>query len=568
MRIRGVLGTVVVVPGIALGLGALGELGACGSFAARWTWGELSVDHRLVALSLPVAWGIARLAARRFALARGLLDVWERADPWLATLLLHAILFRWPPTLFVAAFTLPLLLGFVAAARRAPLLTAVYTAAIIVTLAFVVPRVLSARLIARIAEVHDLSVDHRLEPDGKEINADGIRFQGRPGDLSQEDHVVLFLGDSFTYGSRLPYRDSYPYAFEDYVNQGECAAPVRAVNFGWISSSPLLSLRLLREIGYKYRPDLVVYNLDMTDFHDDLRYERDLRSEGDLEIDWTEVANLVASQWWPWGPVDVRAVLRLDRAPKATDGAAVPPEEERFFVTARPLEQTRADIERGVMKNLAAMHAFAVDVLDASFVLVVYPRAYQYSKRESPRNWEADRYEQLGRYAREPFRYFDQVAADLPYPVVSLLSAFEQSDRFPLFFRGDPHWNRYGAALAAETVARRLAAEGWVPCRIFTRSSSPAPSVTRSSRLILRRPSPVLNCAASGAPEAITSTRGFEKASGVASARDRTATRPHATDSVLFCTPSERSWEKVPHPSAAVNAARKAFGWSRGANAM
>ena len=460
MRIRSVLGTIVLVPGVALCLGAFG------SFETRWIWGDLSLDLRVPALALPVAWGIARLSARRFAAARTLLRGWEKADPWLATLLLHAILFRWPPTFFVAAFALPPLLVFVAAVRWAPFLTAVYTGAMVVTLAFVAPRVLSARLIARIAEVHDLSVDHRLEPDGMEINADGIRFQGRPEDLSEEDHVVLFLGDSFTYGWRLRYRDSYPYAFEDYVNRGECTAPVRAVNFGWISSSPLLSLRLLREIGYKYRPDLVVYNLDMTDFHDDLRYERDLWSEGDLEIGWSEVANLVANQWWPWGPVDVRAVFRLDGEPKATEGEEVPPEEERFFVTARPLEQTRADIERGVMKNLAAMHSFATDVLDASFVLVVYPRAYQYSNHESPRNWEADRYERLGRYAMEPFRYFDQVAADLSYPVVSLLSAFQKSDRFPLFFRGDPHWNRYGAALAAETIARELAAAGSIPCRL------------------------------------------------------------------------------------------------------
>jgi hypothetical protein len=467
MRIRGVLGTAVVVPGVAL------FLGTSGSFGVRWTWGELSIDTRLVALSLPVAWGVARLAARRFPWARGLLDVWEKADPWLATLLLHGILFRWPPTIFVAALTLPLLGVLVAAVRRAPLLTAVYTAAIVVTLAFVVPRALSARLIARIAEVHDLSVDHRLEPDGKEVNADGIRFLGRPGDLSVEDHVVLFLGDSFTYGWRLPYRDSYPYAFEDYVNQGECAAPVRAVNFGWISSSPLLSLRLLREIGYKYRPDLVVYNLDMTDFHDDLQYERDLQGEGDLEIDWVEVANLVASQWWPWGPVDVRAVLRLDGRAKATDAAEIPPEEERFFVTDRPLEQSRAHIERGVMKNLAAMHRFATEVLDAPFALVVYPRAYQYSKTESPRNWEADRYQRLGPYVLEPFRYFDEIAADLPYPVISLLSAFRKSGRFPLFFRGDPHWNRFGAALAAETVARELAAAGSIPCRL-----SPGPRRT------------------------------------------------------------------------------------------
>ena len=53
-----------------------------------------------------------------------------------------------------------------------------------------------------------------------------------------------------------------------------------------------------------------------------------------------------------------------------------------------------------------------------------------------------------------------------PVQTLSLLSVFETSRRFPLFQRGDPHWSRVGADLVAETVARRLAAEGLVPCRL------------------------------------------------------------------------------------------------------
>ena len=45
-----------------------------------------------------------------------------------------------------------------------------------------------------------------------------------------------------------------------------------------------------------------------------------------------------------------------------------------------------------------------------------------------------------GPHVQEPFRYFRDVEAQLPYPVFSLLPAFEQSTEFPLFFRDDPHW--------------------------------------------------------------------------------------------------------------------------------
>jgi hypothetical protein len=96
--------------------------------------------------------------------------------------------------------------------------------------------------------------------------------------------------------------------------------------------------------------------------------------------------------------------------------------------------------------------------------LVIYPRAYQYSLRESPGNWEALQYEPLGPWVREPFRYFEENATRLPYPVMSTLPAFENSDQFPLFQEDDPHWNEAGARLMAETVARWAAGSGLIPC--------------------------------------------------------------------------------------------------------
>jgi hypothetical protein len=366
----------------------------------------------------------------------------------------------------VALLTVGAVLGFVALARRAPAATALYAAIVWVFAAWLIPSHFSARIIARIAEVHDVSVDHRLVPDGDEINADGLRFRGTAEDLDPDDFVVLFLGDSFTYGLYLDYADAYPYAFETFVADGECRQPVRAVNFGWTSSSPLLSLRLLREIGYRYQPDLVVYNLDMTDFHDDLRYARELRQGGsNFSIDGAEIANVALNRVWPGEPIDVRRIFRIPEAPAPPDDQIALPE-ERFFVALQPLDETRDWIERGVAENLEALGAFADDVLGSGFAVVVYPRAFQYSRFESPRNWEEEKVERMGRHALEPFRYFDEQAAHLPYPVVSLLTAFQTSKRSPLFLTNDPHWTRFGAALAAETVARELGRLGLLPCEL------------------------------------------------------------------------------------------------------
>jgi hypothetical protein len=155
--------------------------------------------------------------------------------------------------------------------------------------------------------------------------------------------------------------------------------------------------------------------------------------------------------------------LRRPGPPRRVGGDPALPE-DRFFVTSAPLEVTRPWIERGVMKNLAELHDFAEDTLDVPMVLVLYPRAYQYSARESPENWERRSYEMLGRYVREPFRFFEEVADRLPYPVVNLMPTFENSEVFPLYQTDDPHWNRAGARLAARSVHRALGGLGALPC--------------------------------------------------------------------------------------------------------
>ena len=120
---------------------------------------------------------------------------------------------------------------------------------------------------------YDQTIDHRMRPDGEEINSDSIRFRGEAGSIDVDDFNIVFMGDSFTYGLHLEYEDAVPYATEQHLASRKCDTQVRIVNFGWPSSSPLLSVRLLRDIGHMYYPDLVVYMLDMTDFDDDLNYE-------------------------------------------------------------------------------------------------------------------------------------------------------------------------------------------------------------------------------------------------------------------------------------------------------
>jgi len=432
----------------------------------------LAIPHALLVPLLWGAWLLLRWAGRRGLAGRAdaILDRWKRADLWLAAVLIGAVVLETPSFLVYSLLAVTAIWGVLrllaAWIARSPVSLA---AAIVVVglLALIVPWVFEAAITARLAELHDLTVDHRPRPGG-EINEDRLRFAGTAADLVGEGFVVLFLGDSFTFGDTLQYDDAYPYVFERIVAGFDCTAPVRSVNGGWVSSSPLLALRLLREIGPEYRPDLVVYSLDMTDFHDDLLYEQRLREGGDLEIDTSEALVQLLVRTLP-GLSSQRTRLEGMRAAFRSRGggrneeAALP--EDRFFATAQPLERSVAHIEDGVVKNLAALHDLT-ETLGASMALVVYPRAYQYSMEESRESWESHRYEPMGPWVREPFRYFQEKASRLPYPVLNTLPAFEKADEFPLFREDDPHWNEAGARLMAETVARWTAESRLIPCRV------------------------------------------------------------------------------------------------------
>jgi len=431
----------------------------------RW-----SLSHLALAPLPWVIWLGLWLASRSSVYERSAtraLEGWRRTDLWIAAGVIYLILFQVTAPGLVGAAAASAILGAIYLLRAAPIATASVIAAVAIGAA-IVSKTLTAIVVAKVSEQFDLTVDHRLKPDGKNINSDGIRFGGEAEDVKEDEFVVLFLGDSFTFGTRLRNPATYPSSFEKRVTSRECSTTVRAINFGWPSASPLLGLRLLRRIGYKYKPDLVVYNLDMTDFHDDLRYERSLRSAGEFEIDSARILQQFLDRRLPWLNTDLADatglgdLLRRGR-PRQVGGEPEIPI-DRYFATKYPLDATRTWIEAGVMKNLAAIHDFAADTLGVPMVLVLTPRAYQYSSRESPENWERRFYEVLAPFVREPFRYFEEVGDRLPYPVVNLLTAFETSKTFPLYFEDDPHWNRDGARLAAKAAARAIGRLGLLPC--------------------------------------------------------------------------------------------------------
>ena len=95
----------------------------------------------------------------------------------------------------------------------------------------------------KISLVSDL--DHRMEPNIGDNNSDGIRCNKEPNSFAPEHLNIIFLGDSFVKGQKIPAKYAFPQRFERMAN-AYCnpELTVNVANFGWTSSSPYLSFRL------------------------------------------------------------------------------------------------------------------------------------------------------------------------------------------------------------------------------------------------------------------------------------------------------------------------------------
>ena len=398
---------------------------------------------------------------------------WSASDSWLTALIIYLIFFEPGPsiTAFMALFAvlafLASLFRYTAKHHRPALISFSLTAAAVI---FLVPPIADRIISHRLSYLHDTNLDHRLVPDGDEVNNDSLRYRGTPESFARADYRVMFMGDSYTYGYNLLYDDTFPVQFENMANNRNCSTRIAALNAGWVSSSPLLSLRLLQDIGPRYKPDLVVYTLDMTDFHDDLRYEINLRKQGDFRIDSTKLITHLLKKLFPdlagsQGEDILPGRLRLKTPVNSDHGIDFELPDDRFFITGQPLEDTKPLIERGVIKYLEGINDFVTRNLNGRMVLVLVPRAYQYSSRESPDNWERANYQTLGPYCLEPFRYFQEYGDILPYPVIDLLPDFQYTELFPLFFTDDPHWNEEGAKFVAGLILENLEEKSLIPCQ-------------------------------------------------------------------------------------------------------
>jgi hypothetical protein len=308
-------------------------------------------------------------------------------------------------------------------------------------------------------------------------NADGLRTHETRESFRQHRQRIAVMGDSFVFGLGVDDGKAVPQQLESLLQGRTPSGDVAVLNAGVISYSPLLERSAFREVVRSYLPTLTVLLLDLGDIGDDFDYAADIVPGSDPQDPRFQVGA------WTSGsrpallkladpllePLREPMVLmrRLANRPhrptsyldfEVTVGGVV--ERDRWFILRHPLTETRPYF----VATLSYIEDLAWDVRasGSEFVLIVVPRYFQWSERECPNDWAKARQTALGPHRYANFEFFAQAQQQVDFPIVSLLPAFQGTDRFPLVFDHDAHWNETGTRFVAETVADILIERGLV----------------------------------------------------------------------------------------------------------
>ena len=302
------------------------------------------------------------------------------------------------------------------------------------------------------------------------INSLGLREREISKRKPQGSKRLLLLGDSFTEGNGVEAKDAFPAQLQALIDSMQLPSRWEVINAGEASYSPLLMYLLLKKQLIELEPDLVILNLDLSDFFDDFQYSQ----LATFDVNGEPLA--VRPE-----PERTRGAWHVELAYRLKDFLKENTRAYNFFrrhivpfLAERPnasgdvrfdkYAMLRDDYAFGDGRDLALTFSYIKrirDLLDARgivFWLAVYPYAHQIS----PREWHVGRvfwgFEQNRVYSIEPQKQIEQLAQKSGIPVVNMTEDFQKRSKveFPLYFAYDGHFTPAGHSVAARALMRSL----------------------------------------------------------------------------------------------------------------
>ena len=307
----------------------------------------------------------------------------------------------------------------------------------------------------------NLDVDHRIRPFEDGRNEDGVYCSTYQGRENTDPFNIIFLGDSFVYGYCTKPTEALPAIVGRKIHEHYRGMTVMSANFGWVSSGPVLQNRQLREIGGKYKPNLIIQLLDMTDFWDDVSANYRLQNVATMDASQFSIFRAMTLRYchllgfpdfWIWPKRDV------PRDPLLSFWKVLPL--KRYFPLWQPLKDSEPYLNFTWDAILRA-NLFAGE-LGARYVLFVIPRYQHYNRSESPRDKDRSLIPATNEFIFEPLKYFEEKANSVPFPIHSLLEEFKKARPVATTFADNFHWNAAGTRIASNAVYEFLEQDGFL----------------------------------------------------------------------------------------------------------
>jgi len=335
---------------------------------------------------------------------------------------------------------------------------------------------------------------HKLEADQVLPNGFGTKatlnkygLRGSEFTLEKKPGVerVLFLGDSFTWGSGVEDDENFPAMMDAYLN--EHRFPVEVLNGGFASYSPLLHYLRFRDEFVLIKPDHVFLFYDLTDLQDDFNYERHLVKDKDgrligcnpMYIDgrlnfWKVLTakssfaryihNKVVRTFQKIRVIGLAEYIKLKMAGKRTRPYLVNmPVLEKMDIDMLPYDRYIMIRDRSrlplVQKHWPRSAKYILLLRDflaergISFTLVLYPHGPQVSAKQWQDGKEMWGFERDKVYD-DPYAwdYIKRWAVERNVPLMDLLPHFKKHSEEELFFKADVHFTVRGHEVLAEGI--------------------------------------------------------------------------------------------------------------------
>lgn len=302
-------------------------------------------------------------------------------------------------------------------------------------------------------------------------NSRGFRGKDIP-DKKPDTYRIVMLGDSFTMGEGVDYKNTFPYLTEENLNKSG-TKKYEVINLGVESYAPLLEYLLLKENIDFLKPDLVILNFDMGDILDEYAYrETAIRdATGDIIAvngfaEYRKTKELLYARIFDWinrhlfitgSIVDlINTHIEQNNAAKNLNVVNVI-EKKNSLLLLHTLKAPQ-------LENAQEMYSFVEDSIlrtrdlcdrhGSKFILSIYPLGHQVNDKE----WVPGRYTYIPQGAEISDRTIEELAGFSKKNGIAFFNPFPDFRGYKgselLYYKHNGHWTPIGQHLMADSISK------------------------------------------------------------------------------------------------------------------